>query len=133
MALLHKTEGVVLVRKETTQLTLKKNPVQFLFSSGSSWLHVVPWGLRKLLVWLDKEYDGVDIYVMENGMSDRNSSMTDDHRVFYYKYYINEVLKGKQIVISVEIKYSKIKTVISSSKKCLKPTLSQNRNCALFH
>ena len=66
----------------------------YVISSGSEWLHVVPWGLRKLLVWLDNEYDGVEIIVMENGMSDRNSSMADDHRIFYYNYYINEVLKG---------------------------------------
>jgi lactase-phlorizin hydrolase len=63
-------------------------------SSGSSWLHVVPWGFRKLLKWIHDEYDGIDIYVTENGMSDRNSSMSDGHRIYYYNNYINNMLKA---------------------------------------
>jgi len=63
-------------------------------SSGSDWLHVVPWGLRRILVWISNEYGDVDIIVAENGMSDRNSSMQDDHRVYYYKHYVNNVLQA---------------------------------------
>ena len=36
--------------------------------ADSEWLYVVPWGLRKLLVWIHKRYNGPDIYVLENGV-----------------------------------------------------------------
>ena len=42
-----------------------------LFTSGSDWLAVTPWGLRKILSWLGSHYPGVDIYITENGVSDR--------------------------------------------------------------
>ena len=63
--------------------------------TGSSWLQIVPWGLRRLLVWLDNEYK-VPIYVTENGVSTKDVyELEDTQRVNYYKSYINEVLKGK--------------------------------------
>ncbi|XP_064605858.1 lactase/phlorizin hydrolase-like [Liolophura sinensis] len=62
--------------------------------SGSEWLRVVPWGFRRLLVWIKQNYGDVPIMVTENGVSDRNGSLTDDHRIYYYKHYINEMLKA---------------------------------------
>ena len=63
--------------------------------SGSSWLKVTPWGLRKALNWVRNQYGDVPIYITENGVSDRNGSLQDDHRIYYYKHYINNVLKGE--------------------------------------
>ena len=63
-------------------------------SSGSGWLRVVPWGLRKLLNFIKDNYDNPPVFITENGMSDRNSSMQDGHRIYYYKHYINNVLRG---------------------------------------
>ena len=39
-----------------------------VMQADSEWLYVVPWGLRKLLVWIHKRYNGPDIYVLENGV-----------------------------------------------------------------
>lgn len=69
--------------------------LHYVNSSGSEWLKVVPWAFRRLLVWIKDHYGNVPIMVTENGVSDRNGSLTDDHRISYYKQYINEMLKGK--------------------------------------
>ena len=39
----------------------------FGLQAASDWLYSVPWGLRKLLVWLHERYGGPDIVVTENG------------------------------------------------------------------
>ncbi|XP_069134731.1 LOW QUALITY PROTEIN: lactase/phlorizin hydrolase-like [Argopecten irradians] len=62
--------------------------------SGSSWLTVTPFGIRRMLNWIKNHYGDVPVYITENGISDRNGSLSDDHRIFYYKHYINEVLKA---------------------------------------
>ena len=62
--------------------------------SGSGWLIVVPWGIRRLLVWIHNEYQ-LPIYVTENGVSTADVfELNDVERVKYYTAYINEVLKG---------------------------------------
>jgi len=50
--------------------------------------------MRKILNWLKKEYNNVPVYVTENGVSDRNATLRDYHRIHYYRTYINEMLKG---------------------------------------
>jgi lactase-phlorizin hydrolase len=52
--------------------------VSFLYRSGSSWLKVTPWGLRKALNWVRNHYGNVPIYITENGVSDKNGSLQDD-------------------------------------------------------
>lgn len=45
------------------------------------------------------------VYVTENGVSDRNGSLVDYHRIHFYRLYINEMLKGKYMkLINYEIK-----------------------------
>jgi beta-glucosidase/6-phospho-beta-glucosidase/beta-galactosidase len=61
--------------------------------SKSGWLKVVPWGMRKLMIWLKKEYPSYDVYITENGVSDCGDT-TDQSRIDYYKSYTNELLKG---------------------------------------
>ncbi|KAL7532489.1 hypothetical protein ACHAWF_004159, partial [Thalassiosira exigua] len=46
-------------------------------TSGSEWLFSVPWGLRKLLVWIANRYDNPDVYVTENGWSDRTRNVQE--------------------------------------------------------
>jgi lactase-phlorizin hydrolase len=63
--------------------------------SASSWLKVVPWGLRRLLNWITKTYNSPQIYITENGFSDTTEvGLNDTGRVSYYTSYINEVLKS---------------------------------------
>lgn len=62
--------------------------------SGSSWLKVTPVGIRRMLNWVKYTYGDIPIYITENGVSDRNGSLQDEHRISYYKQYINNVLKG---------------------------------------
>ena len=47
-----------------------------------------------MLRWLRDEYDNVAVLVTENGVSDRNATLRDEHRVNYYRDFINEMLKG---------------------------------------
>ena len=48
---------------------LYKDPTWF--TSGSDWLMVTPFGLRSILSWIGDHYPGVDVYVTENGVSDK--------------------------------------------------------------
>jgi len=43
---------------------------------------VVPWGFRKLLVWIANEYNNPPVYVTENGFSDRGE-LEDANRTNY--------------------------------------------------
>ena len=64
------------------------------YTSGSSWLMVTPWGLRSILQWIKSHYGDVDVHVTENGVSDRLGNLDDLHRVYYYKHYLNQLLKA---------------------------------------
>jgi lactase-phlorizin hydrolase len=69
-------------------------------------LKVTPWGLRKALNWVRNHYGNVPIYITENGVSDKNGSLQDDHRIYYYKHYINNVLKGMSVYNTNSKKYT---------------------------
>uniref|UniRef100_A0A1L8DR18 Cytosolic beta-glucosidase n=2 Tax=Nyssomyia neivai TaxID=330878 RepID=A0A1L8DR18_9DIPT len=63
-----------------------------LWPRGSSvWLHVVPFGMYKLLNWIRKEYNNPSVYVTENGYSDYGGTK-DIGRVNYYNSYLEAVL-----------------------------------------
>jgi len=63
------------------------------YVAGSSWLKVTPWGIRRALNWASAEYGHPDIYVTENGFSDKLGNLDDLQRVYYYKHYTNQILK----------------------------------------
>lgn len=63
--------------------------------SGSSWLYVVPFGIRRVANWVKQQYGDVPIYFTENGVSDNTGTLDDYDRIKYLRSYINEVLKGK--------------------------------------
>ena len=52
-------------------------------SAASVWLKVVPWGLRKLLVWIKEEYGNPEVIITENGFSD-TGELNDCRRINYY-------------------------------------------------
>ncbi|NXV78767.1 LPH hydrolase, partial [Atlantisia rogersi] len=69
--------------------------------AASSGIHVVPWGLRRLLKFVSQEYTGteVPIYIAGNGMptEDRGDPLNDTLRVDYFRRYINEALKAVKL------------------------------------
>ncbi|KAG9349160.1 hypothetical protein JZ751_029483 [Albula glossodonta] len=68
-------------------------------TTASSWIHSVPWGIRRLLNFIAQEYTSVTkvpIYVTGNGMPNKgaNESLDDAERVRYLRGYMNEALKA---------------------------------------
>uniref|UniRef100_H2YY85 beta-glucosidase n=1 Tax=Ciona savignyi TaxID=51511 RepID=H2YY85_CIOSA len=62
-----------------------------------NWLKIVPWGMRRLLNWLDREYGHPTVYITENGVGTSDATVDDQIRVNFYKAYINEALKAQQL------------------------------------
>merc|ERR1719187_571397 len=89
----HEEADIADVSYEADQdLVLYKDPAWY--EGGSSWLRVTPWGLRSAIAWIRDEYPPVEVYITENGFSDRLGNIDDLHRVYYYKHYINQLLKA---------------------------------------
>lgn len=53
-------------------------------SSAAPWLKDVPWGMRKLLAWIKKEYDNPIVYITESGFADEGG-LDDSARIHYLK------------------------------------------------
>lgn len=65
------------------------------YSAASSWLKITPFGLRRLMNWLKATYGSdIEIYITENGFSDFLGNLDDQQRIYYYKHYINQLLKA---------------------------------------
>ncbi|NXC54898.1 LPH hydrolase, partial [Aleadryas rufinucha] len=69
--------------------------------AASSWIHVVPWGLRRLLKFVSQEYTGskIPIYIAGNGVptEDAGDLLNDTLRVDYFRQYIDEALKAVKL------------------------------------
>ena len=72
--------------------------------SESPWLYVVPWGMRKLLNWIDQRYNKAPLYITENGVDVPNENnmpiaqaLNDEFRVKYLQDYLAEVSKAVMI------------------------------------
>ncbi|NXE91445.1 LPH hydrolase, partial [Menura novaehollandiae] len=69
--------------------------------AASSWIHVVPWGLRRLLKFVSQEYTGtkIPIYIAGNGVptEDAGDLINDTLRVDYFRRYIDEALKAVKL------------------------------------
>lgn len=64
-------------------------------STASAWFKVVPWGFRKLLVWINKTYGNPLVLVTENGYSENGDvGLNDTLRSKFFRNYINEMLKA---------------------------------------
>ncbi|KAK7877247.1 hypothetical protein WMY93_032048 [Mugilogobius chulae] len=64
--------------------------------SGSSWLKVTPFGIRRLLRHIKETYGNPQILITENGVSEKGTvDLNDEVRQYYYTHYINNVLKAR--------------------------------------
>nr|CAH7737290.1 unnamed protein product [Callosobruchus chinensis] len=61
-------------------------------TAAIDWFKVVPWGFHKLLRWMKKTYGDYEIYVTENGYSDRTGELDDLRRIAYYRRYMSHML-----------------------------------------
>ena len=70
-------------------------PDRTWLDTGSDWLKMTPFGLRKILKFIKDEYGNPPIYITENGVSERGAvDLNDVHRTYFYENYINQALKG---------------------------------------
>ncbi|XP_061440079.1 cytosolic beta-glucosidase-like [Rhineura floridana] len=77
--------------KEAEEVTDPSWPV----ATGSSWLAVVPWGLRRLLKYIKDTYNHPIIYITENGFSQSDPAALDDtQRWEYFRLTLLEILKA---------------------------------------
>ena len=65
------------------------------------WLYCVPWGLRKMLVWLKQTYNDPEIIITENGFSVNGedklkgeAALRHKERVVYLQGYVNQALQA---------------------------------------
>ncbi|RZC40245.1 Glyco hydro 1 domain containing protein, partial [Asbolus verrucosus] len=61
--------------------------------SASSWLKVVPWGIRKITNWIKNTYN-VEIIITESGISDEGGILDDQARINYYREYLSNILEA---------------------------------------
>ena len=51
--------------------------------SASPGLKIVPWGIRKLINWVDQTYNHPEIFITENGYPDDDGELNDPQRIYY--------------------------------------------------
>lgn len=75
-----------------TLVTAEKNGTLIGPQADSDWLHVVPWGISKLLCYIKDRYEDPEIYITESGVDvPHESSMPleealgDTFRTMYFK------------------------------------------------
>ena len=71
--------------------------ITFSLSTGRNVAKVAPFAIRKMLNWIKNEYGNPPIYIT-SGISDMNGTLADEHRIHFYRTYINNILKGKILV-----------------------------------
>ncbi|XP_072953891.1 beta-glucosidase 25 [Typha angustifolia] len=67
-------------------------------SAASHWLHIVPWGIRKLMRYVKEKYGNPLTIITENGMDDANKPfaklekmLKDDKRIQYHNDYLSNL------------------------------------------
>ncbi|KAF0904644.1 hypothetical protein E2562_036017 [Oryza meyeriana var. granulata] len=68
-------------------------------TAASSWLHIVPWGMFKLMKHMKEKYGNPPVIITENGMDDANHPFSrledvlqDDKRIQYHNDYMSNLL-----------------------------------------
>ncbi|XP_058072984.1 putative beta-glucosidase 41 isoform X2 [Magnolia sinica] len=75
-----------------------RHGVQIGERAASHWLHIVPWGIRKLARYMKDNYGDPPVIITENGMDDPNSpfmslskALQDEKRISYHKDYLSNL------------------------------------------
>ncbi len=67
-------------------------------SGGMNW-SIVPWGMNKLLHWIDQRYAHPPVYITENGVAgiepDAERAVNDTQRCAFFKDYVASGLKAR--------------------------------------
>ncbi|XP_057766527.1 putative beta-glucosidase 41 isoform X2 [Salvia miltiorrhiza] len=75
--------------------THSKHGVQIGDRAASSWLYIVPWGIRSLANYIKDKYGNPPVIITENGMDDPNRSLVkalqDDKRINYHRDYLSNL------------------------------------------
>ncbi|KAL7131049.1 hypothetical protein ABFS83_13G173700 [Erythranthe nasuta] len=78
--------------------TSSKHGIAIGEKSASRWLHIVPWGIRKLANYIKDKYGNPVVIITENGMDDPNRShaeldkaLRDDKRIDYHRDYLSNL------------------------------------------
>ncbi|KAK4491981.1 hypothetical protein RD792_002766 [Penstemon davidsonii] len=78
--------------------TASKHGVAIGERAASHWLHIVPWGIRKLANYIKDKYGNPQVIITENGMDDPNRSyaalektLNDDKRINYHRDYLSNI------------------------------------------
>ncbi|XP_066369465.1 beta-glucosidase 25-like isoform X2 [Miscanthus floridulus] len=68
-------------------------------TAASGWLHIVPWGMFKLMKHIKEKYGNLPVIITENGMDDANNrfsrlenDLQDDKRIQYHNDYMSNLL-----------------------------------------
>ncbi|KAM8970480.1 LOW QUALITY PROTEIN: beta-klotho [Sarcophilus harrisii] len=105
-ALNHFTTRFVIHKQQNGSQYASDRDVQFLQDitclSSPSRQAVMPWGERKILKWIQKNYGDVDIYITSSGIDDQSLD-NDELRKYYLEKYIQEALKA-YLIDKVKIK-----------------------------
>lgn len=79
----------------------------------SYWLNIVPWSLTSMLKYIHDRYDAPEIWVMENGFSEKGESkrpyparLQDPARVKYFRGYMDEACKSRAAGINLARYYT---------------------------
>ncbi|XP_061973450.1 putative beta-glucosidase 41 isoform X2 [Populus nigra] len=66
--------------------------------AASRWLHIVPWGIHRLLKYVKDKYGNPPVIITENGMDDLNTpfislnkALQDDKRIEYHRDYLSNI------------------------------------------
>ncbi|CAM8987768.1 unnamed protein product [Rhodiola kirilowii] len=66
--------------------------------AASTWLHIVPWGIRKVTNYVKEKYNNPQMIITENGMDDSNNifishekALKDEKRINFHKDYLSNL------------------------------------------
>ncbi|KAL2481860.1 Beta-glucosidase 17 [Abeliophyllum distichum] len=84
------------------EASYKRNGVLIGPQAASSWLHIVPWGIYKVMLFIQEKYNDPIIYITENGVDELNDKtlsstecLSDEIRVNYHQehlYYLKKAM-----------------------------------------